>query len=141
MLPKAIAAPRILPRDQRNGPSVDLLQPPVDLRSPGLCSVLIDFGVEALQQAVNQGGSRFDRQADRVLQQISSVLCHISIITAHHFAVGLLPIRQGLGAPASCAPCEENVRHCNLPPCITRSRLAASRAPPGPATPPGGPPR
>jgi hypothetical protein len=54
-------AARFLPGDEMNGSTVDLLQTPIDLLSPGFFRGRVDSLIQTANQRVDQRGANFRR--------------------------------------------------------------------------------
>ncbi len=68
------------PGDQFHGSIVNLLQPKLDLPRPRFCRTFVDGRVQALNQGINQRGTRLQRQCEGVAKQFRRMARHESIL-------------------------------------------------------------
>jgi hypothetical protein len=76
--PKATA--RVIPVDELNGSTVDLLKTAMNLLSPGVFRVIVDFVIKTPDQRVDQCGTSLSRQGQRVSQKFCCIPSHDSIL-------------------------------------------------------------
>ena len=68
------------PGDQFHGSIVNLLQPKLDLPLPRFCRTFVDGRVQALNQGIDQRGTRLQGQGEGVAKQFRRMALHESIL-------------------------------------------------------------
>jgi hypothetical protein len=96
-------APRLIPRNGLDGPTVNLLNAPTNLLSLRLFGFRVNLDIEALAQRVDQSGASFLRKRQSVSKQFRRFDSHGSILL-RTAALDLCEMRYNLqnGAAASC---------------------------------------
>ena len=76
------------PGDQFHGSIVNLLQPVLDLPFPRFCRTFVDGRVQALNQGIDQRGTRFQWQGEGVAKQLRRRVLHESILSRAALVAG-----------------------------------------------------